>query len=292
MPAGGSTGFLIAMSGNPARPTFLYIGMPKAASSWMFEILRQHPEIYVPLAKNVEFFDRNYERGIDWYLDKFRSANGERAVGELSHDYYAVDGAGPRIHRHLPDARLICCLREPGDFLISSFNYARMHELDESLDLAGYAGTTTLQRYLRYKDNLRAFYDLFPAENIKIVFFDDVRSSPRRIVRELYEFLGVDTDFQPAFADRRVNVAKRARSRAVTQLVFSTARLMRRWGMANLVGAVKRSPLAERILYRQGSTRPHGWDGFLSSLRARCRTDYPELERMIGKPLPQSWYEA
>ena len=38
-------------------PTFLYIGIAKAGSSWIFEMLREHPEIYIPVAKDLRFFE-------------------------------------------------------------------------------------------------------------------------------------------------------------------------------------------------------------------------------------------
>lgn len=275
-----------------ARPTFLYVGMPKAASSWIFEILRQHPDIFVPTAKNIEFFDRNYHRGMDWYLGHFAAADGARAIGELSHDYYSADDACARIRRHLPDVKIICCLREPGDFLVSSFNYSRVYELDRDCDLDSYANTTVLERYLRYEGNLRQFYDLFPAEQIKVVFFDDIHASPGRVIRELYRFLEVDEDFQPAFADRKVNAARQARSLAITHLTFSAARALRRLGLANLVGAVKRSRIVESILYRPGSELPEGSGATLTTIRERCRAHYGALERLIGRPLPPSWYEC
>lgn len=274
------------------QPTFLYVGMPKAASSWIFEILRQHPEIFVPLAKNIEFFDRNYHRGIDWYLNHFSAAGRARAIGELSHDYYSDDDACKRIHRHFPDARIICCLREPGDFLMSSYNYSRVYELDQDCDPLSYANSDVLKRYLRYEGNLRQFYDLFPAEQVKILFLDEIRAAPDQVIRELYRFLEVDEDFRPAFADRKVNAARQARSLTLTHWAFSTARLLRDLGFANLVGAVKRNRIVEAILYRPGSDLPSGLIETMSAIRDRYRPHYADLERLIGRPLPQSWYEA
>ena len=49
-------------------PTFLYIGAPKAGSSWLYEILREHPEVFVPTAKDTQFFDYYFDKGFDWYL--------------------------------------------------------------------------------------------------------------------------------------------------------------------------------------------------------------------------------
>ncbi len=271
-------------------PNFLYVGMPKAASSWMFEILRQHPEVFVPTAKNIEFFDRNYDQGFDWYTRHFAGANGARAIGELSHDYYSADGACARIHKHLPDAKIICCLREPGAFVVSSFNYARVHTLDRDCDLASYASSDVVDRYLRYTDNLRPFYDAFPADRIEIVFFDEVQASPRAVVRRLYRFLGVGEDFEPDFVDRKVNAARQARSLAMTQTAFAAARLLRGLGLSNLVGAVKRNRLVESLLYRPAEPPADVPADALAAIRDRCRTQYAALEQLIGRPLPPSWY--
>ena len=291
-PALDGTAPLASVPDAPTRPTFLYIGMPKAASSWMFEIFREHPEVYVPVAKNIEFFDRNYHRGFDWYLENFRPGPGIRAIGELSHDYYVVEDACARIRRHLPDVKLICCLREPGEFVVSSYNFTRMHELKETVGFRTYANNAAIGQLTQYKENLRRFYKQFPTEQIKIVFFDDVRTSPRELIRGLYQFVGVDPSYRPRLGGRKVNAARLPRSRAVTQLAFSAARNLRQFGLPNLVGLVKRNRLVESLLYRQGSSLPDGAEDVLSSLRARCRAGYPELEDLIGRPLPRAWYDV
>ena len=48
----------------PAKPlpNFLFIGTAKAGSSWIFEILREHPQVFVPDAKDLHFFDKYYDR--------------------------------------------------------------------------------------------------------------------------------------------------------------------------------------------------------------------------------------
>ena len=46
-------------------PDFLVIGVAKAGTSWLFEILNEHPDIFIPVAKDIMFFDLCYERGLD-----------------------------------------------------------------------------------------------------------------------------------------------------------------------------------------------------------------------------------
>ena len=39
------------------RPDFLYIGPDKSGSTWLYEVLRRHPEVFVPSVKDLYFFD-------------------------------------------------------------------------------------------------------------------------------------------------------------------------------------------------------------------------------------------
>lgn len=272
-------------------PSFLYIGMPKAGSTWFFEALRQHPEVFVPIAKDIQFFDRNYERGLDWYSDFFRPARHELVTGELSHDYYASPQAAARIARDLPDVKLICCLREPGDFVVSAYKYNKMHHLKDDVDLDGFIDLDRTRRYTSYLENLSSYFAAFPESNIKIVFYEDL-SAPQALLSDIYGFLGVNPCFTPTVVHQRVNPARNPRSKAATRLAYGTGSLLRSLGMASLVGAVKRSALVERSLYRRDALPILSGGEALASVRRRCRRDYRALEDLIGKSLPQTWYQG
>lgn len=280
------------MPQNRPRPTFLYIGMPKAGSTWLFEALRQHPEVFVPIAKDIQYFDRHYDRGLDWYLDFFRPARHRRAIGELSHDYYAVPEAAARIARDLPGVKLICCLREPGDFVLSAYRYNKMHHLTDEVGFDDFIDLERTRRYTNYLENLRAYFDEFPPSDMKIVFYEDLANAPRALLSEIYGFLGVAGSFTPTVLHRRVNHARSPRSMAVTRFAYATGGLLRSLGMASLVGAVKSSPLVERSLYRREAVPDGGRPQAIARVRERCRRDYDALEGLIGKRLPQAWYGA
>jgi len=55
---------------------FIGIGAMKAASTWIFEALKEHPEICVSSEKETNFFnnDYNYRKGLKWYKKFFRNA--------------------------------------------------------------------------------------------------------------------------------------------------------------------------------------------------------------------------
>ena len=86
-------------------PTFLFVGADKCGSTWLFKVLQQHPQCFVPAAKDIYFFDRYYGRGLQWYASFFSSApRSARAIGELSHDYLYSEQAAERIASTLPAA--------------------------------------------------------------------------------------------------------------------------------------------------------------------------------------------
>jgi hypothetical protein len=102
-------------------PTFLVIGAMKAGTSTLARALAQHPQVFVPRAKEVHFFDHHFGRGLDWYRAWFEEAGAVPAVGEASPTYMHNEGAWLRMARTLPDARLIAILRDPGDCAYSHY---------------------------------------------------------------------------------------------------------------------------------------------------------------------------
>ena len=45
-------------------PSFLGIGVQKGGTSWLYENLRCHPELFLPDQKELHFFDRRFHRTI------------------------------------------------------------------------------------------------------------------------------------------------------------------------------------------------------------------------------------
>ena len=88
-------------------PNFIVAGVQRCGTTWLDTALRGHPEIFLPATKQSYFFDRTYERGIDWYWTRFDGAGPQhRAVGEVATGY-SLPHAVPRLARHLPDIRLV-----------------------------------------------------------------------------------------------------------------------------------------------------------------------------------------
>jgi hypothetical protein len=269
-------------------PNFLYIGAPKAGSSWIFEVLREHPEVFVPVAKDIQFFDYNYEKGIDWYLSFFRPGIGKKAVGELSHDYLYYEEAATRIKGHLPDVLLLCCLREPVEETMSAFLQQRKEELSKDTTFEEYAFQEQTLKLCDYYYNLLPYYKLFPRENILVLFFDDLRSNPTLFAKRIFEFLGVDPDFVPRTLERRVLPASEPRSFWFAHMAYNMSLILRRLGFANLIGAVKRNRTFLRLVFKTTEKQSISPET-KGRIREHYRERYRALPELIGQPLPERW---
>lgn len=272
------------------KPNFLYIGIARAGSTWLFNMLQEHPDVYVPPAKDLYFFDQYYDKGLDWYLSHFQAAGDASAVGELSHDYYFCPEAPARIRAALPDVKLVCCLREPLSRLRSGYAYNKTTELGRGISLEDYARREEVMVQFDYFRHLQRYVDLFGWEQLLIVFYEDLQQDPGSFIRSIYRFIGVDEDFAPPSLHQKINAARDARVEPVALLAYRVALILRRLGMANLVGRVKQHPLVNRVLYTPAVTEGPSGPPVSDALAAELRRDFAQLEALVGRPLPESWY--
>jgi len=271
------------------EPNFLYIGVPRAGSTWLFTMLREHPDVFVPPAKDIYFFDRYYDKGLGWYLSHFQGAGEFKAVGELSHDYYFSEVAADRIHNDFPDMRLICCLREPVSRLLSAYAFDRTAEVRSDVSLSSYAAQERVLTQYEYYRHLKRFIDTFGRERMLVVFYEDLLADPAAFIRPIYRFLGVDENFSPPTLHERINPARDARAESVALLAYRFALVLRRLGLANLVGRIKQSPFVNRVLYKAPS--PTENESLPPELIQALRKDHDKLAALIGRSLPESWYD-
>jgi hypothetical protein len=269
----------------PRLPTFLYIGPDKTGSTWMYEVLRQHPRAFVPTTKDLYFFDRYYHRGLDWYEAFFRDAPHDAlAIGELSHDYLFSAEAAQRIAIALPEARLFTSLRQPAERVLSHYLYLLRSGLTTlPFDEAIGAIPELIEKSLYFK-HLRHYVERFPASQLQVFFFEDLVRDERQFARAMFSFLGLPQ--AEITLPGRTLPASRPRSVTLAALAKHGANLSRDLGFTSLVGVVKRSRLAG-LLYKpygagerpelSASQRERLWEHFDPDVR--------QLEQLLGVSL-------
>ena len=219
-------------------PNFIMIGVAKAGTTSFFHYLDQHPQIYMCPIKATNFFGyedaRNWKwmeegdppllrnfpvRTVEEYEASFAGASTEIAIGEVSPQYFRCPTAAQRIHDSIPNVKLIVSLRNPADRAFSGF-LMRTRRGDAVKGF--YEELSPQSSHVKegfYYRRLKRYLDIFPKDRIKIYLFEEFRKEPARIVANLYEFLGVATNFVPDTSTRH-NPAGIPKIRLLNQLFF------------------------------------------------------------------------
>jgi hypothetical protein len=271
-------------------PNFLYVGPDKAGSSWLHEMLLKHPDAYLTPAKDLYFFDRYYDRGVEWYASQFRGARGEPVVGEVCQDYLFHPEAAARIHATLNPVKIMVSLRDPVERAWSSYLYMRKHGIGPDTFSEALRSRPELLEHGRYATSLDRFLALFPREMVHVALFDDLAVDPQGFLDAVTDFLDLDPlPLAPEDLAARLPAA-RARSVRIASVARRGADWVREHDGARLVGSVKRSPLVQRALYRpidRAAVRPEHED--VAAVRAELAPEIDALEHTLGFQLREAW---
>lgn len=278
------------MVGDAPTPNFLYIGTSKAGSTWLFNALAHHPDVFLASSKGLYFFDQHFSNGTDWYLGQFAGAGGKPAIGEISHSYLSSPEAPARIADLNRDMRLLVCLREPVDRAFSDYlDLVKNGQYDGPFKDA-------LDRYPRlmdrgmYATHLQRYFDRFPSQQLHVRLFDDLRTDAQAYADDVFQFLGVrQFTLPPADLKTRMPAGK-PRSDAVAGLAKSTSRLVKRAGLTGVRARAKRSVLLRQALYRPyAEDRPTVDPALAGELRRAFASEVQQLDSMLSVPVSAQW---
>lgn len=258
-------------------PTFIGLGAQRAGTTWAYNCLAEHPEVFMTRKKELHFFYVNYERGLPWYEEQFAAAGGARARGEITPDYLYHEKAISNIAKDLPGARSFVILRNPIDRAISAFALHGPRYTGMSFAEACAADPELIDRGL-YHAHLQTVYRHLPRERVAVLFYDDLVARPAQFVRGLYELVGVDPDFVPGSLGTRYN-----------RVVFpDLQRAMLSTGLGWVIDGIKRTPLGNWIRRRTAADRRESGVAGASDiefLRDRFRDDVERLAVLCRRDL-------
>lgn len=266
-------------------PDFIFLGASKAGSSWLHSYLTKHPDIFVPTAKDIYFFQNYYDKGKAWYEAFFEPAKPGQVTGEICHDYLHNPDAIARIAADYPNAKLICSLRQPVDRAISTYLYAARHGLVDP-DLKAYAHSHRgLFSEGFYADDLKHVYAHFPHEQVLVFLYDDLQDDPKALAQKITDFLSVPY-FDYDKIGEKVRAAAKARSMAVNKMGKRIARQLRSVGMHNLLGKLKNSTAVQKLLYKEIATsNTDHYRDLPPDVIAQYLDNIKQLEKMLDRPL-------
>lgn len=194
---------------------FVYVGTPRAGSTWLAGVLDEHPQVYVPHNKELHFFnDRHisgspflYPKGMELYRSYFADAPTGSRSGDISPYYYYDPNAAARLAREFPHVKIIAFLRNPVDMLASLYRLLRQRERRAATfeqELALRPHWLDLGFYHRL---LQPYFDHFPPEQIYVGIHEHFFADEATNLRDLLSFLDVDPTFRPSLLGQKINVS-------------------------------------------------------------------------------------
>ena len=208
------------------------VGAQKAGTTSFHSYLVRHPLITGGDGKELHFFDRDriYRKDASSYLSLFPALSGATHALDSTPVYMYNGKAAERIHAFRPDAKIIMLLREPVSRAFSAFNMYQQicqqtwfaqelrnatddgktfflpmiegecapdirHFLDRELAIINGQAKGEEPALIRrgiYAPQLERFIRLFGRESVLVLFSDDLKREPERLVNDVLQFIGLE----------------------------------------------------------------------------------------------------
>lgn len=184
-------------------PNLIGIGVPKAGTTWLHHLLDSHPDVWMPSRREVSYFNRHYDRGLEWYQRFFPGAQTAKAyavIGEITPRYLYSSANARRIAELGSVRRLLLILRNPVDRAYSDYwfrvrikNYQGsfkqfLEDRPEALELGFYSR------------HLPAYLEYFDRSELLVLLFERAIQDIPAVRRQLANFLGIEVTRFPAGA--------------------------------------------------------------------------------------------
>lgn len=286
-------------------PNLFFIGGMRCGSTTIYLLLSQHPEIFMAEIKEPMFWyaealrqkGEPVEGRVNGrfltrrpYEELFAGAGAVKWAGEASHYIYHSEVPG-LISSHSPDARILIAVRDPAERMFSEYlfrvrsgyfsgSFEDFVTQDARLDPG--QGFTEVSERSRLGKGLQAhllqsWIDVFGMERLHFINFDDLKSRPAEVARQIYRFLEVDPDFSPAIVHTQRGGVPRS-ALLMRLLNLPKARIRR------FVPRILREKLRAQI-YSKVLDSPKVAPGTWQALRRYYAADIAQLQELTGQDL-------
>jgi sulfotransferase family protein len=303
-------------------PDFFLVGHSKSGTTALYEMLRSHPQIFMPDLKEPVYFASELPRQahrysapatLNEYLSLFEAARADQRIGEASASYLWSRSAAGRIAEAQPAARIIAILREPASFLRSlhlqcvQSHYESEKDFRRALALEDsrregknipprslWPQVLLYSEHVRYVEQLSRYAALFPPEQMLVLIYEDFRRENEATVRRVLRFLEVEDSL--AIEPVEANPTVRMRSQRLDELVHAVSVGA---GPVSRAAKVTMKTLLPRPMRRRALTathrhilvgEPESPDAELMlDLHRRFKAEVVALSEYLGRDLITLW---
>ena len=289
-------------------PNFMCLGAAKSGTTTLYDILRQHSEIYIPSFKEPHFFDipENFDNGLQWYEKTYFKKADKKIIADFTPSYFFDENAPKRIFESLGrNIKFLIIFRNPVDRAYSHYLHSKRddHEsknFEEALELEvsrlkKYKDQSDYLSYLRhsyvhqglYAQMLERYLQYFSLDNFLFIHFEDEFLQERDLtINNILDFLEIDNSVL-LNTDIRSNPSSKEKSKILRKLM--NKRGWWRTVIKNLIPSLKvRQIVKNRILranIREYSPPKLSQTNKKAIFEEYFKSDVDELEQLIKRQM-------
>ncbi|WP_263840187.1 sulfotransferase domain-containing protein [Salinibacter sp.] len=263
-------------------PTFIHIGGQRCGTSWMFNCISEHPQVYTPEKKEIHYFDKKIEKSKDWYLQHFRPSKNHDAWGECTPEYLSWNEGNISVPKKVkeisPKCRIICCLRNPIERAYSQWEYWPGKK--ESFEKSIKNNYNNMLKKGLYARHLKRWLKYFDRKEILVQIHDEVLKDNKNAVKEVYSHIGVGEEFEPSWVGKNYN----------SVVMPGIQSFLKNMGMRYIIEIVKKSGMEKFIRRKVHEAKKYGKNEKIDKrlkdkLKKYYRKPNKELSKILEKDM-------
>jgi hypothetical protein len=223
-----------------ALPGAIAVGPQKTGTTWIHEYLASRGDVALPRrVKEVNYFSRYYDRGLEWYARRFPASGSFALTAEVSPSYFDPPEVPDRVAASLGRPKIVVTLRHPAERLHSLWIHMRRYGMTTLPLRQALEHHPEMLESSRYADHLERWYAAVGRANVSVLFLEDLRADSETFAKRLCDCLGLEHGRVPAGLDRKVNEASLPKHPRVAKLGWRAADRLRTAGLHGLVETAK-----------------------------------------------------
>lgn len=287
------------------------IGYPKCGTEWILQALSEHPEVNFAKHKEINFF-LSKQKGLtsfvyenmrvktwDEYIKQF-DVNNHGIKIEFDNHYIFDKKALLQIKDKFPNVKILIALRDPVEYLYSIYwymKYSNVYNLIPDTFEKGLEVDCENELFHKNKGYFYNFvsvcYEIFDQNNIHIILLDEIKKTPKQTLKNLYEFLQIDSKFTPTNLNKKVNKTQQLRFPKFMLIINKIIYLLSKIGLSRVINYLINTTNLTRKVYKFLFHTNKSYPPIDLQTRKKLKKDFKpdiiNLEKLINKDLGE-WY--
>lgn len=231
------------------------------------------------------------------YVKLFKNVKNEKVIGEFSVIYLFSKVAAKEIYKFNPNSKIIMLLRNPIERAFSHYKMdvnakvtnKSIFKLKEDYNFkdAKYGTRSLCLEFSSYYEQVKRYLDIFPKKNVKILFFEDLKKNPKKVVKEVCKFLGVYKNFKADTSKKHNPTTAFSPKFKLLSWISSKLNLIE---IYNKIPNSKIKNFINKIYYNENEPLKRLKDSDKRLLKNLYKENLKRLSKIIDNELPKNYF--